>query len=105
MARNPHPGAILSGQLSSLGVKPTELARQLGVPPNRISQIIHGKRAITGDTALRLAHWFGNDAAYWMSLQAEFEVQEAERQAGKEISKLPTCATSKQSKHAAPGAG
>lgn len=104
MVQTSHPGEVLSQKLNTLGVTPTELARQLGVPPNRISQIIHGKRAITGDTALRLAHWFGNDAAYWMSLQADFYVQEAERQAGKEISKLPTYATVNQSKHAAAGA-
>ncbi len=84
-----HPGAVLSNELGVLGVTPTELARQLAVPPNRISQIINGKRAITGDTALRLAHWFGNDPAYWMNLQSDFDVQQAAIQAGAEISKLP----------------
>jgi addiction module HigA family antidote len=50
-----HPGEILAGELAELGVTPTELARQIGVPPNRLSQIIQGKRSVTGDTALRLS--------------------------------------------------
>ena len=53
-----HPGEILADELSELEITPTELSRQISVPPNRISQIIQGKRAITGDTALRLGHWF-----------------------------------------------
>jgi addiction module HigA family antidote len=52
-----HPGEILADELNELKITPTELSRQLSVPPNRISQIIQGKRAITGDTALRLGHW------------------------------------------------
>ena len=57
MARTPiHPGEILADELEGLGVSPTELSRQIRVPANRISQIINGKRSITGDTALRLAH-------------------------------------------------
>ena len=54
-----HPGDVLADELEEIGMSPTELARQLSVPANRISQIIKGKRAITGDTALRLGHWFG----------------------------------------------
>lgn len=53
-----HPGEILADELEDIGVTPTELSRQIAVPPNRITQIIQGKRAITGDTALRLGHWF-----------------------------------------------
>ncbi|MFL5087852.1 MAG: HigA family addiction module antitoxin, partial [Xanthobacteraceae bacterium] len=53
-----HPGEILAEELEELGVSPRELARQIAVPPNRITQIIQGKRSITGDTALRLGHWF-----------------------------------------------
>ena len=68
-----HPGEILADELQELGVTPTELARQLSVPPNRITQIIHGKRSITGDTALRLAHWFGTDPQFWLNLQASYE--------------------------------
>ena len=68
----------------------TELARQLAVPPNRITQIIQGKRSITGDTALRLAHWFGTDPRFWLNLQASYELDVALAQVGGEIKKLPT---------------
>ncbi|MEZ5901220.1 MAG: HigA family addiction module antitoxin [Hyphomicrobiaceae bacterium] len=88
--RSAHPGDVLAEELKTLGVTPTELARQIAVPPNRISQIIHGKRAITGDTALRLAHWFGTDPRFWMDLQAQHEVRVAQEQAGDEIESLPT---------------
>ena len=57
-----HPGEILAEELEAITVTPTELARQLRVPANRITQIVQGKRAITGDTALRLGHWFGMPA-------------------------------------------
>lgn len=84
-----HPGEILNDELHELGLTPTELARQLAVPPNRITQIIHGKRAITGDTALRLAHWFGTDPQFWLNLQASYEIDVAVEQVGAEIKKLP----------------
>lgn len=91
MARTPiHPGETLAEELDALGVSPTELARQIRVPANRISQVIHGKRAITGDTALRLAHWFGTSPQFWMNLQALYDVRIAERDAGAEIKSLPT---------------
>jgi antitoxin HigA-1 len=90
-ARPPiHPGEILSDELKEIGVSATELARQLAVPPNRITQIIQGKRSITGDTALRLAHWFGTDPQFWLNLQASYELDMALAQAGAEIRKLPT---------------
>ena len=91
MARTPiHPGEILADELEELGVSPTELARQIRVPANRISQIINGKRSITGDTALRLAHWFGTSPQFWMNLQALYDVRMAEEEAGTEIKTLPT---------------
>jgi addiction module HigA family antidote len=91
MARTPiHPGEILAGELEALGVSPTELSRQIRVPANRISQIINGKRSITGDTALRLAHWFGTTPQFWMNLQALYDVRMAEQEAGTEIKTLPT---------------
>jgi antitoxin HigA-1 len=91
MARTPtHPGEILAEELEVLGVSPTELSRQIRVPPNRISQIINGKRAITGDTAVRFAHWFGTSPQFWMNLQALYEVRLAQQQAGAEIRALPT---------------
>ena len=91
MARTPvHPGEILADELEELGVSPTELSRQIRVPANRISQIINGKRSITGDTALRLAHWFGTSPQFWMNLQALYDVRIAEEDAGTEIKTLPT---------------
>ena len=62
-----HPGEILADELEELGITPTELSRQIAVPPNRVSQIIQGKRAITGDTALRLGHWFKTSAEFWLN--------------------------------------
>jgi len=61
LMRAVHPGEILKDELGELGVTPTEFARQIDVQPNRVSQIIAGKRAVTGDTALRFGHWFGTD--------------------------------------------
>ena len=68
-----HPGDVLKGELEELGVSQSAFARQIRVPPNRISQIIAGKRSISGDTALRLGHWFGIEPQFWMNLQAQFE--------------------------------
>lgn len=85
-----HPGEVLAQKLEAVGVTPTELARQLHVPANRITQIMNGKRAITGDSALRLAHWFGNGPEYWMTLQARYDLAVAMNEAGREIAKLPT---------------
>jgi antitoxin HigA-1 len=103
MARTPlHPGEILADELEELGVSPTELARQIRVPANRISQIINGKRAITGDTALRLAHWFGTSPQFWMNLQALYDVRLAEQQAGTEIKRLPTKPAKSKTTHQRP---
>jgi addiction module HigA family antidote len=88
-----HPGAILKDELEELGVTPTELARQIEVPPNRVSQIIGGKRSITGDTALRLGHWFGSDPQFWLNLQAQFDLAQANKETGETIRHLPTRAT------------
>src|SRR5262245_28930832 len=90
MARPPiHPGEILADELQELGVTPTELSRQIKVPANRITQIIHGRRGITGDTALRLGHWFGTSAQFWLNLQSAFDIRVAEQQIGGEVRKLP----------------
>jgi antitoxin HigA-1 len=85
-----HPGDVLADELEEIGVSPTELARQLAVPANRISQIIQGKRAITGDTALRLGHWFGMSPQFWLNLQSAYDMRVAEKASGAEIKKLPT---------------
>jgi addiction module HigA family antidote len=75
-----HPGRILHEQfLKPRGLSQNALAREIGVPPRRINEIILGKRGISADTALRLARHFGNAASYWMGLQSEFDLQEARR--------------------------
>jgi len=85
-----HPGEVLAQRLEAVGVSPTELARQLDVPANRITQIVKGKRGITGDSALRLAHWFGNEPHFWMDLQARYDLNLAEAESGQAIRALPT---------------
>jgi len=84
-----HPGEILAEELEEIAVTPTELSRQLRVPANRITQIIQGKRAISGDTALRLGHWFGTSAQFWLNLQGAYDIRVAGEAAGAEIAKLP----------------
>ena len=85
-----HPGEILADGLTDLGVTPTELSRQISVPPNRVTQIIHGRRGVTGDTALRLGHWFGTSAQFWLNLQNAYDIRVAEQRAGQKIAQLPT---------------
>ena len=85
-----HPGEILSDELSELQITPTELSRQISVPPNRISQIIQGKRAITGDTALRLGHWFQTTPQFWLNLQSAYDLRLASDEVGREVATLPT---------------
>ncbi len=87
-----HPGEILRDELAELGVSPTTFARQIGVPPNRVGQIIAGKRSVTGDTALRLGHWFGVEPQFWLNLQAQFDLAAAERRVGAIVRALPTAA-------------
>jgi addiction module HigA family antidote len=84
-----HPGEILAEELAEIAVTPSELARQLRVPPNRITQILHGKRAITGDTALRLGHWFSTSAQFWLNLQSAYDIRVAVKATGTQIRRLP----------------
>ncbi len=91
MARLPiHPGEHLAEELDALDMSAAELARRLKVPTNRITEILNGERGITGDTALRLAHFFGTSAQFWLNLQSLHELRVAEEKAGKAIRKLPT---------------
>jgi len=85
-----HPGDILKRELAALNVRPAELSRQIDVPANRITQIMKGLRGITGDTALRLGHWFENDPRFWMNLQSAYDIQLAAQEAGRTIEALPT---------------
>lgn len=90
MAKLPiHPGEILGDELKDISVTAAELARQIEVPANRISEIIRGRRAITGDTALRLGHWFGTAPQFWINLQMAYDLRVAAQQAGAAIEKLP----------------
>jgi addiction module HigA family antidote len=91
MARSAiHPGEHLAEQLKELGMSAAELGRQIRVPTNRITAILNGKRAVTGDTALRLAHFFGTSPQFWLNLQTLYDLRIAEQKAGKTIHKLPT---------------
>jgi len=90
MARTPtHPGEHLAEELRELGLSAAELARQVNVPVNRITQIINGQRAVTADTALRLGHWFGTGPEVWLNLQQLYELRLAEQAIGKEVRRLP----------------
>jgi antitoxin HigA-1 len=84
-----HPGEHLAQELETLNISAAELARQLDVPTNRVTQILNGTRAITGDTALRLAHFFGTSAQFWLNLQTLYELRLAQEKAGKSIQRLP----------------
>ncbi len=85
-----HPGEHLAEELQELGISAAALGRNLEVPTNRITEIINGRRAITGDTALRLAHFFGTSAEFWLNLQKLYDLRMAEMKAGKMIKALPT---------------
>jgi|SRR6202166_1992567 addiction module HigA family antidote len=84
-----HPGEHLGEELKALNMSAAELARKINVPTNRVTQILNGDRAITGDTALRLAHFFGTSAEFWLNLQSLYELRIAEKKAGKHIQALP----------------
>jgi addiction module HigA family antidote len=84
-----HPGEHLAEELRELGITAAELSRQIDVPVNRVTGIIHGQRGITADTALRLGHWFGTTPQFWMNLQQLYELRLAENEIGAEIASLP----------------
>ncbi len=81
--KNIHPGEVLLEEfLAPMEISQNRLARDIGVPPRRINEIVHGKRAITADTALRLARYFGTSEGFWMGLQADYDLEEARIQLG-----------------------
>ena len=84
-----HPGEHLAEELKELSMSAAELARNLDVPTNRITSILNGQRSITGDTALRLAHFFGTTAEFWLNLQSLYELRIAQSKVGKSITSLP----------------
>jgi addiction module HigA family antidote len=84
-----HPGEQLAEELRTLEMSAAELARKIRVPTNRVTQILNGRRAITGDTALRLAHFFGTSAPFWLNLQSLYELRLAQQKVGESIKALP----------------
>ena len=90
MSRTPiHPGEILSDELEETGLSAKKLADVIEVPPNRLYQILAGKRNLTADTALRLGQYFGMSADFWMNLQSAYELDLARQQNGKAIMRIP----------------
>lgn len=84
-----HPGEHLADELQALGISANQLAKELGVPTNRLTQIIKGKRGISGDTALRLGQWFGTGPDIWMNLQKNYELRLAANEIGDRLKKIP----------------
>lgn len=80
-----HPGQILKEDLDDVDVSMNRLARDIRVPMNRVSEIVNGKRAITADTAMRLARYFGTSAQYWLNLQIAYDLQVAQRESAARI--------------------
>src|SRR5450756_2323423 len=87
-----HPGEHLAEELNAPKMSAAELARRIQVPTNRVTAILNGQRAITGDTALRLAHFFGTSAEFWLNLQNLYELRLAEAKTGAVIRRLPKLA-------------
>jgi len=86
---NIHPGEILLEEfLKPMDISQNRLARAMDVPPRRINEIVHGKRAVTADTAIRLALALGTSEQFWMGLQADFDLEEARKSAEKELRKI-----------------
>ena len=91
MARSAiHPGEHLAEQLEALDMSAAELSRKLRVPANRITEILNGQRAVTGDTALRLGHFFHTSPGFWLNLQSIYDLRVAEQRSGEAIKLLPT---------------
>jgi antitoxin HigA-1 len=84
-----HPGEHLAEELKALDMSAAELARKLDVPTNRVTQILNGTRSITGDSALRLGHFFGTSAQFWLNLQTLYDLRLAQRKSGRAIKSLP----------------
>jgi len=80
-----HPGEHIAVELEELHLSATQLARQLGIPANRITEIIRGRRGVTADTALRLAAWLGTTPEFWLNLQRNYDLKMAEMEHGEEI--------------------
>lgn len=94
---NPHPGEILQEEfLQPLGLSQNALAQAIGVPSNRINELVRGRRGVTADTDLRLARYFRLSEGYWLRLQNTYDMMEARREAGKVIDRIKPFATQSQ---------
>ncbi len=85
-----HPDERLREDLDALGISATELARRVEVPPDRITEILNGRRSVSGDTALRLGRFLGTSGKFWLNLQNLYELRLAEQKSGPAIARLPT---------------
>jgi addiction module HigA family antidote len=86
---NIHPGEILQHEfLIPLEISAYRLAKDLGIPQTRVSQIVHGKRRITADTALRLSKYFGNSAKFWLGLQDDYDIEEEKATLEKDLESI-----------------
>jgi antitoxin HigA-1 len=94
-----HPGEHLAETITEVGISAAQLARDIDVPPNRITGILHGTRGITADTALRLGRYFGTSPAFWMNLQQIYDLRRAEQEIGDRLALIPT----PRSNHGTPG--
>ena len=83
---NVHPGEVLLEEfLEPFEISQNRLAREIGVPPRRINEIVLGKRSVTPDTALRLSRYFGTSSRFWLGLQMDYDLEETEREKSAEI--------------------
>jgi len=90
---NIHPGEVLLEEfLKPLDISQNRLARTMAVPPRRINEIVHGKRAVTADTAIRLARALGTSEQFWMGLQADYDLEEARKAAQSSLKKVENIA-------------
>ena len=88
---NIHPGEILLEEfLKPMEISQNKIARAIGVPPRRINEIVHAKRAITADTAVRLAKYFGTSESFWMGLQTDYDLEEARNVLGIKLDRIDT---------------
>lgn len=88
-----HPGETLREDLDALDMSAAELARRIEVPVNRITEILNGRRSVTGDTALRLGRFFGTSGEFWLNLQKLYELRLAEQKNCAAIARLPSLDT------------
>ncbi len=90
---NIHPGEILLEEfLKPMDISQNKIARDIGVPPRRINEIVHGNRAITADTAVRLAKYFNVSESFWMGLQSDYDIEEARQNLGRKLERIPSYA-------------